>query len=67
MPDRLAALGYPLQDKGRCSDQTTCRAPLTRGAQPVNVLFVFDEYTDVAREEEVQVMANLGMDALPLG
>ncbi|KAH9172906.1 hypothetical protein EDB89DRAFT_2069361 [Lactarius sanguifluus] len=26
--------------------------------------FVFDEYTGVGREEEVQVMANIGMDAL---
>ncbi len=28
------------------------------------MLFVFDEYSDVAHEDEVQVMANIGMDAL---
>ncbi|KAH9065032.1 terpenoid synthase [Lactarius vividus] len=52
--DRLAALAYPLQDK----------VGLRSGCDLINVLFVFDEYTDVAREEEVQVMANIGMDAL---
>ncbi|KAH9067021.1 terpenoid synthase [Lactarius deliciosus] len=49
---RLAALGCPLQDK----------AGLRIGCDLVNVLFVFDEYMDVAREEEVQVMDNIGMD-----
>ena len=28
------------------------------------MLFVFDEYSDVAHEDEVRVMANIGMDAV---
>ncbi|KAH8980716.1 terpenoid synthase [Lactarius hatsudake] len=41
-----------------------CTAGLRTGCDLINVLFVFDEYTDVVREEEVQVRANIGVDAL---
>lgn len=30
----------------------------------MNMFFVFDEHSDVAHEDEVQVMANIIMDAL---
>jgi hypothetical protein len=30
----------------------------------MNMFFVFDEYSDVAHEDDVQVMADIGMDAL---
>lgn len=30
----------------------------------MNMFFVYDEYSDVAHEDEVQVMANIIMDAL---
>jgi len=30
----------------------------------MNMFFVFDEYSDVAHEDDVQMMADIGMDAL---
>ncbi|KAH9006423.1 terpenoid synthase [Lactarius hatsudake] len=52
--NRLASLAYPLLDKAR----------LRTGCDLMNTFFVFDEYSDVAHEDEVQVMADIGMDAL---
>ncbi|KAI9436959.1 terpenoid synthase [Lactarius indigo] len=52
--NRLAALAYPSHDKTHL--RTSCDL--------INVLFVFDEYTDVAHEDEVQTMVNISMDAL---
>ena len=46
------------------SAHTLCTARLRTGCDLINVLFVFDEYSDVAHEDEVQIMANIGMDAL---
>ncbi|KAI0292481.1 terpenoid synthase [Multifurca ochricompacta] len=50
----LASLGYPFHDKER----------FRTGCDLMNVLFLFDEYSDVANEDEVQVMAKIVMDAL---
>ncbi|KAH9965227.1 terpenoid synthase [Russula dissimulans] len=50
----LASLAYPLLDKAR----------VRTGCDLMNMFFVYDEYSDVAHEDEVQVMANIIMDAL---
>jgi len=50
----LASLAYPLHNK----------AHLRTGCDLMNMFFVFDEYSDVAQEDEVQVMADIIMDAL---
>jgi len=50
----LAALAYPFHDKAR----------LRTGCDFINVLFVFDEYSDLANEDEVQVMADISMDGV---
>jgi Delta6-protoilludene synthase len=34
------------------------------GCDLMNMFFVYDEYSDVAHEDEVQVMADIIMDAL---
>lgn len=34
------------------------------GCDLMNMFFVYDEYSDVAHEDDVQVMANIIMDAL---
>ncbi|KAF8483510.1 terpenoid synthase [Russula ochroleuca] len=50
----LASLAYPLLSKER----------VRTGCDLMNMFFVYDEYSDVAHEDEVQVMANIIMDAL---
>ncbi|KAI0284091.1 terpenoid synthase [Russula brevipes] len=50
----LASLAYPLHNK----------AHLRTGCDLMNMFFVFDEYSDVAQEDEVQVMSDIIMDAL---
>lgn len=40
------------------------KARLRTGCDLMNMFFVFDEYSDVAPEDEVQVMADIIMDAL---
>ncbi|KAI0291779.1 terpenoid synthase [Multifurca ochricompacta] len=50
----LAFLAYPFLDKARL--RTTCDL--------MAVFFLFDEYSDVADEDEVQEMVNIIMDAL---
>jgi len=52
--DLLASLAYPLHNKER----------LRTGCDLMNMFFVYDEYSDVAHEDDVQVMANIIMDAL---
>ena len=69
--DLLASLAYPLHDKGNALFDPRHSSPLTRridrlrtGCDLMNMFFVYDEYSDVAEPEEVQVMANIIMDAL---
>ncbi|KAI0295705.1 terpenoid synthase [Russula brevipes] len=50
----LACLAYPLLNKDRART----------GCDLMNMFFVYDEYSDVAHEDEVQVMADIIMDAL---
>ncbi|KAI0062680.1 terpenoid synthase [Artomyces pyxidatus] len=50
----LACLGLPLLDKAR----------MRSGCDLMNTFFVFDEYSDVAPAEEVQIQADIIMDAL---
>ncbi|KAI0036496.1 terpenoid synthase [Vararia minispora EC-137] len=50
----LASFAYPLADKAR----------LRTGCDLMNMFFVFDEYSDVSHPDEVQVMADIIMDAL---
>ena len=45
-----------------CSNLVTAR--LRTGCDLMNMFFVFDEYSDVAHEDDVQIMADIGMDAL---
>ncbi|KAI0052749.1 terpenoid synthase [Auriscalpium vulgare] len=52
--NKLACLAYPLLDK----------AGARIGCDLMNMFFVYDEYSDVAPADEVQVMANIIMDAL---
>ncbi|KAI0265534.1 terpenoid synthase [Gloeopeniophorella convolvens] len=50
----LASLAFPLHDKARL--RTTCDL--------INTLSVFDEHTDFAHEDDVQIMANNFVDAV---
>lgn len=52
--NRLACLAYPLLNKERART----------GCDLMNMFFVYDEYSDVAHEDDVQVMADIIMDAL---
>ncbi|KAI9447564.1 terpenoid synthase [Lactarius indigo] len=50
----FASLAYPLHDK----------AHLRTGCDLVNLIFVYDEFSETGNEGEVQAMANAMMDAL---
>jgi len=50
----LASLAYPLLSKER----------VRTGCDLMNMFFVYDEYSDVSHEDDVQVMADIIMDAL---
>lgn len=50
----LASLAYPLLSKER----------LRTGCDLMNMFFVYDEYSDVSHEDDVQVMADIIMDTL---
>ncbi|KAH8981004.1 terpenoid synthase [Lactarius akahatsu] len=50
----FASLAYPLHDKAR----------LRTGCDLVNLIFVYDEFSETGNEGEVQAMANAMMDAL---
>ncbi|KAI0293867.1 terpenoid synthase [Multifurca ochricompacta] len=54
LPGLLACMTYPFHDKAR----------LRTGCDFMNMVFVFDEYTDRATAEEAQVYADIAMDAL---
>ncbi|KAH9005726.1 terpenoid synthase [Lactarius hatsudake] len=64
IPVNLDKWKWPRRINPHYAEEAYDRSGLRTGCDLINVLFVFDEYTDVVREEEVQVRANIGVDAL---
>jgi hypothetical protein len=48
----------------KCSADPRAEERLRTGCDLMNMFFIYDEYSDVAHEDEVQVYANIIMDAL---